>query len=74
MYPDYLEEIQQPMSLDVMRRKVDSRAYISINHFKEDFELILSNCRKYNKTRNPWLIAVANDFETDGCKILLKGD
>ncbi|KAL5015436.1 hypothetical protein ScPMuIL_009706 [Solemya velum] len=46
--PDYLEYIDQPMDFSTMRKKVDGHCYQSLNAFERDFELMVTNCMKYN--------------------------
>ena len=43
-YPD----ITQPMDLATMARKVKNKQYKSKREFKDDLDLIWSNCYKYN--------------------------
>uniref|UniRef100_A0A3Q4HQR2 Bromodomain and PHD finger containing, 3a n=1 Tax=Neolamprologus brichardi TaxID=32507 RepID=A0A3Q4HQR2_NEOBR len=46
--PDYLEFITQPMDFSTMRTKLEGHAYCSITDLEEDFDLMISNCLKYN--------------------------
>nr|KAF6362583.1 bromodomain and PHD finger containing 3 [Pipistrellus kuhlii] len=46
--PDYLEFISKPMDFSTMRRKLESHLYHTLEEFEEDFNLIVSNCMKYN--------------------------
>uniref|UniRef100_A0A3P8RZN8 Bromodomain and PHD finger containing 3 n=1 Tax=Amphiprion percula TaxID=161767 RepID=A0A3P8RZN8_AMPPE len=46
--PDYLEFISRPMDFSTMRSKLDGHAYCSIADLEKDFELMISNCLKYN--------------------------
>lgn len=46
--PDYLEFISQPMDFSTMRTKLEGHAYCSIADLEKDFELVISNCLKYN--------------------------
>lgn len=46
--PDYLEFISQPMDFSTMRTKLEAHAYCSIADLESDFELMVSNCLKYN--------------------------
>ncbi|XP_029990066.1 bromodomain and PHD finger-containing protein 3 isoform X3 [Sphaeramia orbicularis] len=46
--PDYLEFISQPMDFSTMRSKLEGHAYCSITDLETDFELMISNCLKYN--------------------------
>ncbi|KAH0618774.1 hypothetical protein JD844_018238 [Phrynosoma platyrhinos] len=46
--PDYLEFISKPMDFSTMRRKLESHLYRTLDEFEEDFNLILTNCMRYN--------------------------
>uniref|UniRef100_A0A3P9I6L0 Bromodomain and PHD finger containing, 3a n=1 Tax=Oryzias latipes TaxID=8090 RepID=A0A3P9I6L0_ORYLA len=46
--PDYLEFISQPMDLSTMRTKLEGHAYCSVADLEKDFNLMISNCLKYN--------------------------
>ncbi|MBN3322283.1 BRD1 protein, partial [Atractosteus spatula] len=46
--PDYLEFISQPMDFSTMRSKVEAHSYCSLADFEGDFNLMVSNCLKYN--------------------------
>ncbi|XP_077190429.1 bromodomain and PHD finger-containing protein 3 isoform X5 [Paroedura picta] len=46
--PDYLEFISKPMDFSTMRRKLESHQYRTLDAFEEDFNLIVTNCMRYN--------------------------
>ncbi|XP_071624794.1 bromodomain and PHD finger-containing protein 3 isoform X2 [Heliangelus exortis] len=46
--PDYLEFISNPMDFSTMRRKLESHLYRTLEEFEEDFNLIVTNCMRYN--------------------------
>ncbi|XP_060087519.1 bromodomain and PHD finger-containing protein 3 isoform X4 [Heteronotia binoei] len=46
--PDYLEFISKPMDFSTMRRKLESHQYRTLDEFEEDFNLIVTNCMRYN--------------------------
>ncbi|KAM7170284.1 bromodomain and PHD finger-containing protein 3 isoform 1-T1 [Macrochelys suwanniensis] len=46
--PDYLEFISSPMDFSTMRRKLESHLYRTLDEFEEDFNLIVTNCMRYN--------------------------
>uniref|UniRef100_A0A7M4E4S5 Bromodomain and PHD finger containing 3 n=1 Tax=Crocodylus porosus TaxID=8502 RepID=A0A7M4E4S5_CROPO len=46
--PDYLEFISKPMDFSTMRRKLESHLYRTLDEFEEDFNLIVTNCMRYN--------------------------
>ncbi|KAI9143118.1 hypothetical protein BKA69DRAFT_1037237 [Paraphysoderma sedebokerense] len=47
-YPDYYKVIKNPISLSIIKGKIDSNAYTSVNDLVSDFELMFSNCKTYN--------------------------
>ncbi|ELU40289.1 Bromodomain-containing protein [Rhizoctonia solani AG-1 IA] len=46
--PTYLDEIKHPMDLGTMSTKLRNGKYRTMNDFKLDVELIVSNCRAFN--------------------------
>ncbi|CDO69432.1 hypothetical protein BN946_scf184791.g27 [Trametes cinnabarina] len=50
--PDYYDIISNPMDLQTMLRKVKQRQYKSKKEFKDDLDLIWSNCFTYNATED----------------------
>ncbi|KAI0669507.1 hypothetical protein C8Q78DRAFT_1040274 [Trametes maxima] len=48
--PDYYDIISTPMDLQTMLKKVKQRQYKSKKEFKDDLDLIWSNCYTYNAT------------------------
>ncbi|XP_044307854.1 peregrin isoform X7 [Varanus komodoensis] len=46
--PDYLDHIKKPMDFYTMKQKLEAYRYLNLDEFEEDFNLILSNCLKYN--------------------------
>ncbi|OJT07920.1 Transcriptional activator spt7 [Trametes pubescens] len=48
--PDYYDIISTPMDLQTMLKKVKQRQYKSKKEFKDDLDLIWSNCFTYNAT------------------------
>lgn len=47
-YPDYYELIKNPIALNNMKTKIDKDQYSSVDQFKADVELMVSNAKKYN--------------------------
>ncbi|KAI9224192.1 histone acetyltransferase-like protein [Blastocladiella britannica] len=47
--PDYLNVIKRPMDLKTMESKVNNDEYITEKEFVDDVQLIVDNCRTYNK-------------------------
>ncbi|EPQ55264.1 hypothetical protein GLOTRDRAFT_138865 [Gloeophyllum trabeum ATCC 11539] len=50
--PDYYEVIPNPMDLQTMLKKVKQKQYKSKKEFKDDLDLIWSNCFTYNAAEN----------------------
>ncbi|XP_036433263.1 bromodomain-containing protein 1 isoform X3 [Colossoma macropomum] len=46
--PDYLDHIKQPMDFSTMRKRIDAQSYKNLDEFEADFNLIITNCMKYN--------------------------
>lgn len=59
-YPDYHLLIQRPIALKQIKRRIDTRAYKSLDALKADFDLMFSNARTYNQEGSlVWLDAEA---------------
>ncbi|TFK50878.1 hypothetical protein OE88DRAFT_1660007 [Heliocybe sulcata] len=50
--PDYNDVIPNPMDLQTMLKKVKQKSYKSKKEFKDDLDLIWSNCLTYNAAEN----------------------
>ncbi|KAF5355103.1 hypothetical protein D9756_005773 [Leucocoprinus leucothites] len=50
--PDYYEVIANPMDFQTMLKKVKQKQYKSKREFKDDLDLIWSNCYTYNASEN----------------------
>lgn len=50
--PNYYSIIRRPMDLQRMEDKLDSGMYQSYSKFRQDFQLIVDNCRLYNGADN----------------------
>lgn len=46
--PTYYDEILRPMDLGTMSTKLNEGKYATMEDFKDDMELIFSNCRQFN--------------------------
>ncbi|KAG8451006.1 hypothetical protein GDO86_003329 [Hymenochirus boettgeri] len=46
--PDYMDFIIHPMDFSTMRQKLEGHQYTTLRAFEEDFNLIVSNCLRYN--------------------------
>ncbi|KAI8816100.1 uncharacterized protein EV422DRAFT_547313 [Fimicolochytrium jonesii] len=47
-YPDYYQEIKNPIALNVIRQRVDDHTYKSLAEFESDFALMVANAMEYN--------------------------
>ena len=48
VYPDYFEEIKQPISYNQIRMKLHKRKYASLNALNRDIALMFNNAMQYN--------------------------
>jgi len=48
IYPDYFEEIKQPISLNQIKSKLHKRMYASLSDLNRDFALMFANAMQYN--------------------------
>lgn len=48
-YRDYYAIIKRPISLEMIRKRIDGNFYTSLQGFKEDFRTIWENARTYNE-------------------------
>ncbi|KAA0724352.1 Bromodomain-containing protein 1 BR140-like protein [Triplophysa tibetana] len=46
--PDYLDHIKHPMDFSTMRKRIDTQEYKNLDEFEDDFNLVITNCMKYN--------------------------
>ncbi|KAM4699841.1 bromodomain and PHD finger-containing protein 3 isoform 1-T2 [Discoglossus pictus] len=46
--PDYLDFVLRPMDFSTMRKKLECHQYPSLHAFENDFNLMVSNCLRYN--------------------------
>ncbi|KAF5387200.1 hypothetical protein D9757_006885 [Collybiopsis confluens] len=56
---DYYDVISMPMDFSQIAKKLKARHYKSKKEFKDDLDLIWSNCRLYNKPDHPFIAATA---------------
>lgn len=49
IYPDYYLVIQNPISMDQIKKKINKEEYNSINDFKDDILTLCNNARTYNE-------------------------
>lgn len=56
--PDYCTVVKKPMNLTYIQKKVNSKAYDTLQEFLEDVDLIAKNAMQYNyQPTNPYHIA-----------------
>ncbi|XP_055536475.1 protein split ends isoform X2 [Wyeomyia smithii] len=58
--PRYYSIIRRPMDLQKMEEKLDNGEYSSFGDFRNDFRLIVNNCRLYNGQANEYTEMVNN--------------
>jgi hypothetical protein len=46
-YPDYYEQIERPMDLNRIRRKIDDDKYTSLDQMSADVDLLCTNAQVY---------------------------
>ena len=66
--PGYYDIIKNPMDLSTMTKKL--HLYRNLEEFKQDIDLIISNCMAYNTAQYYW--DCANDFKAEAYALLLK--
>ena len=68
--PDYYQIIHNPMDLTTMQGKISNGYYISFRDFEADFNLIVSNCFKYNGEKHPVtkMVKKLNDYFQNSLK------
>jgi transcriptional activator SPT7 len=68
--PDYYDVIHNPMDLQTMMKRVKQKQYKSKREFKDDLDLIWSNCRTYNAAENHPLRECVRRLEIKAEKLL----
>lgn len=48
LYPDYYEEIKNPIAMNIIKKRLNKRLYKSFKDFNNDLELIFQNAMQYN--------------------------
>ncbi|KAI9791982.1 MAG: hypothetical protein M1816_003251 [Peltula sp. TS41687] len=72
IYPDYYLVIQNPISMDQIKKKINKEEYNSIKGFKEDILTLCNNARTYNEDGS-LLFQDANTIESE-CLARLKSE
>ncbi|KAF9443889.1 hypothetical protein P691DRAFT_808180 [Macrolepiota fuliginosa MF-IS2] len=68
--PDYYDVIANPMDFQTMLKKVKQKQYKSKREFKDDLELIWSNCYTYNASENHPLRQCVKRLKAKGDRLL----
>ncbi|KAL8922872.1 MAG: hypothetical protein Q9172_003378 [Xanthocarpia lactea] len=61
-YPDYYMIIKQPISMDMIKKKINKEEYSSLREFRNDIGLLCNNARTYNEDGSV-IFQDANDIE-----------
>ncbi|GFN20425.1 putative RSC complex subunit (Sth1) [Aspergillus tubingensis] len=61
-YPDYYMVIQNPIAMDMIKKKINREEYQSLKDFRNDIHLLCQNARTYNEDGSI-LFQDANDIE-----------
>ncbi|KAF2638881.1 hypothetical protein P280DRAFT_404187 [Massarina eburnea CBS 473.64] len=61
-YPDYYQLIKSPISMNMIKRRINRKEYQSLRQFRQDVALLCNNCRTYNDDSS-WLFGDANMIE-----------
>ena len=61
-YPDYYIIIKNPISMDIVKKKINKEEYHSLKEFLDDIRLLCTNARIYNEDGSV-LFKDANDIE-----------
>ncbi|KAL9612428.1 MAG: hypothetical protein Q9167_002976 [Letrouitia subvulpina] len=69
-YPDYYIIIKDPISMDMVKKKINKEEYQNLKEFRNDIRLLCNNARTYNEDGSI-LFQDANDIET-ACVVRLK--
>lgn len=48
LYPDYYQEIKQPIALNMIKARLNKRLYNTFSDFLSDLELVFNNAMQYN--------------------------
>ncbi|CAA7263126.1 unnamed protein product [Cyclocybe aegerita] len=69
--PDYYDVISNPMDFQTMLKKIKQKQYKSKREFKDDLDLIWSNCYTYNASENHPLRQCANRLRVKAERLLM---
>jgi len=61
-YPDYYNLIRQPISLSIIRRRINGNTYNTVAVYRADWKLMFDNARTYNQPGS-WVCLDAEEME-----------
>ncbi len=64
--PDYLEFVSEPMDFSTMHDKLEAHKYSSVADLESDFNLMISNCLRYNSNDTVFHKAAMQLWEVGG--------
>ncbi|KAL1968999.1 hypothetical protein VTN77DRAFT_833 [Rasamsonia byssochlamydoides] len=70
-YPDYYMIIQNPIAMDMIKKKINREEYQSLKEFRDDIHLLCQNARTYNEDGSV-LFSDANNIEATAVAELKK--
>lgn len=62
-FPNYAVIIQNPIDLGKISTRFQEGLYTTIDDFKNDFELMISNCKTFNSFKKSWAHKAAESIE-----------
>jgi len=70
-FPDYYEIIEKPIAINDILRKCRAKLYTNIPEFRDDWNLMFANARKFNG-ENSWVVDDAKALEKELERVLKK--
>ena len=70
-FPDYYEIIEKPIAINDILRKCRAKLYAGVREFREDWNLMFANARKFNG-ENSWVVDDAQALEKELERVLKK--
>lgn len=68
-FPDYYEIIEKPIAINDILRKCRAKLYVNIPEFREDWNLMFANARKFNGETS-WVVDDAKALEKELERVL----
>jgi len=63
LYPEYYEQINEPIDLQTIRSKIEKYEYKNADQFLRDFDLMRKNAVKFNTKTNPLAVEATEIYE-----------